>query len=223
MPSPGLHAGHRYVDRRLDVYNYRNIYNNLSDDAVGIIEVPNFDMILNKNLFFEFIRDHLFYFTKDTLETVLKLNGFEIIECNVIWHEYIISAVVRKRKQLDLSHFCNYQKKIKTEIDEFINRYKSIAIWGAGHEALAIISMMNLSSNIKYVIDSATFKQGKYTPATHIPIVAPDTLNLNPVNAVIVMAASYSDEVVKIIKQKYSNEIKVAVLRNYGLEIIGEI
>lgn len=195
------------------------IYNNLSDNAIGIVEVPNFDMIMKNNLFFEFVRDHLFYFTKDTLETTLKLNGFEVIKCNAVWHDYIISAVVKKRKKLDLSHFYSCQKKIKTEINEYINKYENVAVWGAGHEALTIISMMDLSKKIKYVVDSAKFKQGKYTPATHIPIVAPDVLNLDPVDAIIVMAASYSDEVVKTIVNKFGSIRSIAILRNFGLEV----
>ena len=57
----------------------RSINNNLIDDGVGLIEVPNFDMILKKSLFSEFISDHLFYFTKETLKSTLQYNGFKII------------------------------------------------------------------------------------------------------------------------------------------------
>jgi len=79
---------------------------------------------------------------------------------------------------------------------------------------------MNLADKIRYVIDSAVFKQGKYTPATHIPIVHPDTLNSDPVDAIIVMAASYSDEVARIIRQKFDRNINVAILRDFGLETV---
>ena len=198
----------------------RGIFNNLNDGAIGLIEVPNFDMIVRNKLFSEFIGDHLFYFTIDTLKQVLTLNGFDVIEIKEVWHDYIISAVVRKKNKIELADFYNYQNKIKREIENFIDRFdkKQVAIWGASHQALAIISLTNIKDRIKYVVDSATFKQGKYTPATHIPIVAPEMLVKEPVEAIIVMAASYSDEVVKIIRDKYSNKIAVAVLRDYGLE-----
>jgi len=201
----------------------RGIYSNLSDGAIGLVEVPNFDMILRKKLFSEFINDHLFYFSKETLSTVLMLNGFEIIECNEIWHEYIISAIVKKRDKLDISHFYKYQQQVKNEIERYIRRFKDkkVAIWGAGHQALAIISLTDLAGRtgrIRYVVDSAPFKQGKYTPATHIPIVSPDRLNSDPVDAVIVMAASYSDEVARILRQKYDKNINIAILRDFGLE-----
>jgi len=197
------------------------IYNNLTDDGIGLVEVPNFDMILRNNLFSEFIPDHLFYFTEETLRTTLRINGFEIIDCNEVWYDYIISAMVKKKKRLDLSHFRRYQARLKNEIEEYIRLFadKKVAIWGAGHQALAIISLINLGGKIRYVVDSAPFKQGKYTPATHVPIVSPDAIDSDPVDAVMVMAASYSDEVAKIIRQKYDGKIKVAILRDFGLEV----
>ncbi|MFA6549288.1 MAG: class I SAM-dependent methyltransferase, partial [Candidatus Margulisiibacteriota bacterium] len=199
----------------------RGIFANLKDDAVGLIEVPNFDMILRKNIFSEFISDHLSYFTRDSLDTMLRLNGFEIVECTDVWHAYIISAIVKKRKSLSLSHLSKFQAQIKAEIAQYISRFseRKVAVWGAGHQALTMLALMDLSDNIKYVVDSAKFKQGKYTPATHLRIVAPEMLESDPVDAVIVMAASYSDEVAKTLRQRYSN-LSVVILRDYGLEII---
>jgi len=200
----------------------RGIYNNLNNEGIGLIEVPNFDMILQKKLFSEFIGDHLFYFTKETLGSTLWFNGFEIIDCKIQWYDYIISAIVRKKKKTDLSDFQNYQFKLKNEIEKYLSNFKNkkVAIWGASHQALAILSLLNLSGRIEYVIDSAAFKQGKFTPATHIPIVDPNKLNSDPVDAVIVMAAGYSDEVVKIIRREFSKNINISILRDFGLEII---
>lgn len=196
----------------------RGINYNIADNAVGILEVPNFDMILRDNVFSEFMRDHLFYFTKQTLKIMLELNGFEILNCEEIWHDYILSAVVRKRKITNLSFFSQCEQKLKSEINIYLSRFKKVAIWGAGHQAFAIMSLMDLSGKISYVIDSAIWKQGKYTPVTHIPIVAPDTLRANPVNAIIVMAGSYSEEVIKIIKKNFDTNIHIAILKNSKLE-----
>ena len=72
-------------------------------------------MIIKNNLFSEFIGDHLFYFTRETLKNTLSRNGFEVVECENVWHNYIISATVRKRKPLNLSTFLSVQNKIKKE------------------------------------------------------------------------------------------------------------
>ena len=200
----------------------QGIYHNLTEGGIGLIEVPNFDMILQKKLFSEFTGDHLFYFTRETLNSTLWLNGFEIVDCKVEWYDYIISAVVKKKIKANLSDFHNSQVKLKNEVEGYLSLFKNkkIAIWGASHQALAIISLLNLAGKITYVIDSASFKQGKFTPATHIPIVAPEKLNSDPVDAVIVMAAGYSDEVARIIRQKFDKNINISILRDFGLEII---
>lgn len=198
----------------------RGMYNNLTDKGLGLVEVPNFDMVLQKRLFSEFIGDHLLYFTKDTLTNALKLGGFDVLECRTVWHEYIISAVVRKRPRLNMSDFYECQSKLKRDIEEYVSHFrdKKVAVWGAGHQALAVISLTNLKGKIRYVIDSAPFKQGKYTPVAHIPIVSSDMLKSDPVDAVIVMAASYSDEVVKILRRDFDKNINVTVLRDFSLE-----
>lgn len=196
------------------------IRNNLAEDGVGLVEVPNFDMMLRRNLFTEFTTDHLFYFTRETLTTALNINGFEVLECAEVWHDYIISAVVRKRRRMDLSRFHECRSKLKGELHGYIDRFGDgrVAVWGAGHQALAVIAMTGLAGRVRYVVDSAPFKQGKYTPATHVPIVPPDTLAEDPVDAVIVMAASYSDEVARIVRAKFDAVTGMAILRDYGLE-----
>ena len=195
---------------------------NLSEDAIGIIEVPNFDMILKQGLYSEFISDHLLYFTKDTLIFMLNYNGFEVIECSVIWHDYILSAVVRKRKRIDLSLLKSRKLNVETELNSFIDKFekKEVAIWGAGHQSLAVMSLAKLENKIRYVVDSAPFKQGKYTPATHFPIVAPIELVNNPVKAVIIIAASYSNEVAYIMKNTYQHIKYVVIVEDTGLRVI---
>ncbi len=200
----------------------RGIYNNLTEGAVGLVEAPNFDMMLSNKLFSEFIGDHLLYFSKETLRTTLNLNGFDVLECRELRDNYVISAVVRKRAKLDISNFDDYQARIQTQINDYIGKFAAnkVAIWGAGHQALAIIALTKIADKIKYVVDSATFKQGKFTPASHLPIVAPDALRSDPVDAVIVMAASYSDEVAGIIRKDYAAKVQTAILRDFGLELV---
>jgi SAM-dependent methyltransferase len=198
----------------------RGIHHNLAAGGVGLVEVPNFDMMLRERQFAEFMSDHLLYFTADTLRTALSLNGFEVIECTEEWHRYILSAVVRKRAPLDLSQLRLQHARLRDEAQAYIARFspRSVAIWGAGHQALALLSLLDLGRSIKYVVDSAPFKQGKYTPATHVPIVAPSTLDSDPVDALIIMAAAYSDEVARTVRSQFRPELNVAIWRESGLE-----
>ena len=197
----------------------QNLKNNLSDNAVGIIEVPNFDMILNQGLYSEFISDHLTYFTSDTLIFMLNYNGFDVLDCSIIWHNYIISAVVRKRKRLDVSLLSERKFKIENELNVFLDQFdkNDVAIWGAGHQSLAVIALAKLEKKVRYIVDSAVFKQNKYTPATHILIVPPSELIKNPVKVIIIIAGSYSDEVARIMRSTYHHIQRVVILEDSGL------
>ena len=87
-----------FMEHSPNVNNFlKGIIRNLNTEAYGIIEVPNFDMILKK-LYTEFIIDHLNYFTKQSLIQTLNINGFEIIKINSIWDGYILSAIVKKEE-----------------------------------------------------------------------------------------------------------------------------
>lgn len=198
----------------------RGIGHNLTAGAIGLIEVPNLDMILKEKLYSEFILDHLSYFTTETFTFALRLAGFEVLESRSIWHDYILSAVVRKRLPTDLSSLKIQQEKISSDLRAFVERFptRSVAVWGAGHQALAALALGGLGEKIRYVIDSAPFKQGKFTPATHIPIVPPARLKEDPVQAIIVMAAGYSDEVAKLIRTKHQLTLPIVILRAEGLE-----
>ncbi len=200
----------------------RSIRENLREGAVGLVEVPNFDLVLDKGLFSEFTIDHLLYFTRDTLQSTLHLNGFDVLSCRALREDYVLSAVVKKRSRLDLSSFHGDQERIRGDLGAFLDRFtgKRVAIWGAGHQALAIISMTGIAEKICYVIDSAPFKQGKYTPASHLPIVSPETLLEAPVDAIVIMAASYSDEVAGILRRRFGPNLPAVILRDFGLEAV---
>lgn len=198
----------------------RGIRHNLSERGVGLVEVPNFDAILRERQFAEFMSDHLLYFTQATLTTALTINGFEVLECSEEFHGYILSAAVQKRAPLDLSEFHHRQRQQREVMHAYIARFgpRRVAIWGAGHQAFAIISLLELGESIRYVVDSAPFKQGKFTPATHVPIVAPDTLRTDPVEAVIIIAGGYSEEVARLARANYDPHLNVAIWRESGLE-----
>lgn len=197
----------------------RGIVANLEPGAIGLVEVPDFDMILRMRLFAEFVPDHLYYFTRQSLKHLLEGNGLEVLECSSEWHGYVLSATVRKRTPLDLSALQNAQADIQASFNAFLDRFDTgrVAIWGAGHQALALISLLGIAPRIRYVLDSAPFKQGRFTPATHLPIVAPERLDEGEVDAVIVLAASYSEEVANLIAKRFGSRFKVAVLRDSGL------
>lgn len=186
------------------------IANNLVGNGYGLVEVPNGNLILQKNMYSEFMLEHLSYFTKDTLRLMLELSGFEVISCEVIWHDYIISAIVKKRCQIKPDAMLAAKEKELSKLKKIVSECKeeneNVAVWGAGHQALHLMAMADFTkTDIKCVIDSASFKQNRLTPVTNIPIFSPQALLTEKIDFVIIMAGSYSEEVQNILKEKYTD------------------
>lgn len=81
-----------------------------------------------------------------------------------------------------------------------------------------MIPTLDLSSKISYIIDSAYFKQNKFTPASHLPIVVPDYFHNHPVDTIIIIAPGYTDEIAEIIRQNLSTTISIYTVRSNHLE-----
>lgn len=192
----------------------------LSQGAIGLVEVPNFDMILKENLFSEFIIDHLYYFTRETFSRMLANNGFEVLSCKPVWHDYILSAEIRQRQPLAIEKLQDAKNRLAEDLRALYAAYPRIALWGAGHQALTLIAMAGDCDALAYIVDSAPFKQGRFSPVSGRPILPPETLLARPVDALIVAAGSYSDEVRKIACGAYGLK-RVFVLRHNRLEPAG--
>ena len=109
----------------------------------------------------------------------------------------------------------NYEE-IQSFISQCKNRNQRIAVWGAGHQALATISLLEIYKHIEVVFDSAEFKQNLYTPCTHIKVVSPKLMKKYSIDVVIIIAGSYSEEIGRIMDREYPN-VEWVILGSEGL------
>ena len=197
------------------------IRDNLEDPAVGIIDVPNFDLIYTDKVFYEFVIDHLFYFTKNTLEFTLRAGGFEVLSIKRFMDNYVLSATVRKRCRLQAGHMKAHERYLRTQFQSYVEKFNSIAVWGAGHQACMLLTTMGINDKVKYVVDSSPEKQGKYTPVSNLPIKIPETLINEPVQAIIVLVGGFYESVFQQIQElKLPYSPSLAVIKTSTLEII---
>lgn len=197
----------------------KGIYNNLKDNGVGLVTVPSLEYILQYNGYYELIRDHIAYYSKETLSLLFQKNGFEVLSISTVnrdTHEII----VRKRSKIDVSNWNKIFNCLKQEFDNYCEEFKNkkIAVWGASHQGFTLIPTMELSNKVEYIIDSAVFKQGKFAPSSHVKIVEPDYFYKNPVDSILIVAPGYTDEIASIIKEKFGKNIDIRTLRSNHLE-----
>ena len=199
------------------------LYNNLKDDGIGLITVPSFEYIYKQGYYYEFIRDHLAYFDLNSLSNLCHLANLEVLQHDYIGIKDTLRIVVRKtnRKfhlikddtQYNYDIFNKNHHRINKNIDNLLDDLRShnrtLALWGASHQSFTLLSTTKLAEISEYIIDSASFKQGLYSPVSHLPIVSKEHFKENPVDAILITAPGYIEEITQLINRLSDRPIAI--------------
>ena len=211
----------------------RAIWNNLSEDGMGLVTVPALEYILEQGSYYELLRDHIAYYSFGTLKNLMERNGFTVLEEQIINRD-TIEAVVKKNpgwkegteefseKMISTDSLTEGYRVTNQEMEELLDRLekkgKSLAVWGASHQGFTLAATTRLGAAARYMIDSAPFKQGRYAPASHLPITAPEHFFEEPVDAVLIAAPGYSDEIAGTIRERFGGQVEILTLRTKHIE-----
>ncbi len=231
------------------------IRHNLAEDGMGLVTVPALEYILEQGSYYELIRDHIAYYSFDTLRQLLTRNGFTVLE-EVVVNRDTLSMIVRKNPEwvpgdrqgedggLSGSSgaenrpgeggkpgagetaaartlargYDQVTREVRRLADTLAANGKTLAVWGASHQGFTLAATTDLGRCAGYIIDSAPFKQGRYAPASHLPIVAPDHFRQEPVDVVLIVAPGYTGEIAEIIRRRFSPCPRILTLRTDRIE-----
>lgn len=210
------------------------IYENLTEDGMGLITVPSLEYILQYDGYYELIRDHIAYYSFKTLRYLLEKHGFEVLEEEMVNRD-TCSVIVRKAvtggerpifHPVDLTGVKSSRKKINQELEGLVDLIKSeektLAVWGASHQGFTLAATTCLGTCAEYIIDSAPFKQGRFASASHLPIVAPEYYLEHPVDVILIVAPGYTREIGISIRERFGYQVKIMTLRSDHLEELEE-
>lgn len=217
------------------------IYRNLADDGMGLVTVPALEYILQQGSYYELIRDHIAYYSFDTLRALMEKNGFVVLEEEMLNRD-TISVIVKKNPEWTervpemepeagsggqeeiVRPLVDGYYRVTGEVEALIRRMeaegKRLAVWGASHQGFTLAATTGLKDSACYIIDSAAFKQGRFAPSSHLPIVAPEHFFEEPVDAVLIVAPGYSDEIAGIIRERFGKNVCVMTLRTDHIEYL---
>lgn len=98
--------------------------------------------------------------------------------------------------------FARRVKVIKRDLLHFLKRIKkedrSIIGYGASAKGNVLINYCNISTDIlDYIVDSTPYKQGKYTPGTHIQIFPEKKLKNDTPDYVLLLSWNFEKEIIE--------------------------
>jgi 2-polyprenyl-3-methyl-5-hydroxy-6-metoxy-1,4-benzoquinol methylase len=117
-----------------------------------------------------------------------------------------INKLLKEEKDFGLHDTSAYEKfevRVKrlksdsnTQLAKLKEKDKSIVGYGAAAKANVLLNYFNLNTKaIEYIVDSTPYKQGLYTPGTHIPIYPEDKIYETKPDYILIFAWNFSKEI----------------------------
>ena len=171
---------------------------NLATGAAGLVEVPNLDTLVSGKRFFDFIPEHVNYFSPRSLRLALELAGFETVGLDAVDNGESLRALVRWPGASDYADLSHRVDSLRADISSFVDgcraQGKRVAIWGAGGKGISMLAVAHLEG-IELLVDGDPGKQGSFTPVSHLRVESPTQLADRGIGAVIIMAPAYEREI----------------------------
>jgi SAM-dependent methyltransferase len=233
----GLLSGDRRIDDSpFDAFVTRQVFEHVEDmhgflaairahlkpEGVGLVEVPNLDILLAQHRFFDFIPEHVNYFSADTLRLVLELAGFEVLAIEPVQDDEALRALVRRKKLDPLHGLSTRVEELKRDVSVFVKHHRDrgerVAVWGAGGKGLSMLAVVD-PRDIDLLVDGDANKCGRYVPVSHLRVSPPQALREQAIGAVIIMAPAYRNEILHLLRTSYKFKGAVGVVSS-SFEVI---
>ena len=208
-------------------------YAHLKMGGYFLLTVPSFQYILDHRSYYELLRDHIANYSEESLLCLVQDQGFSLVESRVINRDTIEFLLEKSEKEsctsfrslgqkVDIGPILENERAIQEDIKKHLEglrqKGEKMAVWGASHQGLTLLSTTALQEEVAYIIDSAPFKQGKYSPASHLPIVDKSHFQKEPVEEILIVAPGYTEEIAGIIRKDIRPCPRVLALRGEKIE-----
>lgn len=188
----------------------QSINNNYN--ARVFIQVPNAERIINECAFEDIYYEHCNYFTQSSLNKILELNHFSVIEnyyeydnqyLTLIAKPLPVSTLCKKTaKESSTPNFQNFHQRWTTKkqtweqlLRHWSEKKSKVVLWGGGSKAVSFLTSLNTYEIIEFVVDINPFRQDSYLPTTGQRIVAPKFLLEYKPDIIVIMNPVYLSEI----------------------------
>jgi len=199
----------------------------LKDGGVITMEFPHLMRLVAENQFDTIYHEHFSYFSFTTVEKVFAAHGITLFDVEELpthggslriygRHADDASKPVGERVSdlkrreaaagmLSLDYYDKFGEQVretKRKVLEFLigakRAGKTIAGYGAPGKGNTLLNYCGIRTDfLDYTVDRNPYKQGKYTPGTHIPILSPDRIRETKPDYIFILPWNLKDEIMK--------------------------
>lgn len=198
----------------------------LAPQGVITMEFPHLYQLMKFNQFDTIYHEHFSYFSFITVENVFAAHGITLFDVEElpthggslrIYGRHVedvskpVGTRVQELRTRELAEgfdqvekylgFTEQVKETKRQILDFLiatkRAGKTIAGYGAPGKGNTLLNYCGIREDfIDYTVDRNPYKQGKYTPGTHIPICAPEKIRQTKPDFLFILPWNLTEEIV---------------------------
>jgi hypothetical protein len=197
----------------------------LKETGVITMEFPHLMQLVENSQFDTIYHEHFSYLSFYTVKQVFESQGLELFDVEEIpTHggslriyakhkedkskkiEDAVGALLAKEESkgmLTLAYYANFQQQalqVKLAMTEFLIQQKrkgaTVAAYGAAAKGNTLLNYCGIKNDlISYVVDANPHKQGKFLPASHIPVMNEAHLKADKPDYVIILPWNLKEEI----------------------------
>lgn len=195
----------------------------LKPDGVAVIEAPYVKDLIDHREFDTIYHEHLCYFSLTALDRLFARHGLVIadvrrvpihggsLQIHAMRAESAsrgpaVQALLAEESAWGVNDFAFYAgfaravEALRADLRALLGglkaQGKTIAAYGASAKGSTLLNYFSIGGEtLDFVADRSTYKQGRYTPGTHLPIVAPSTLLKEQPDYVLLLTWNFADEI----------------------------
>ena len=198
----------------------------LKESGTITMEFPHLLNIIKENQFDTIYHEHFSYLSFYTVEQVFKTQGLKIYHVEKlpthggslriyathnenelqICNDSVDKMIEEERVfgLLEMDIYKNFQEKadkVKYDLIQFLidakNNNKKVVAYGAAAKGNTLLNYAGIKNDlIQFVVDKSPYKQNKYLPASHIPIVDEDEIKVFSPDYILILPWNIKDEVI---------------------------
>jgi hypothetical protein len=181
----------------------------------AVFETPDFMRVLEEAAFWDVYYEHCSYFSAGAHARLFREQLLDVCEVRLDYdNQYIIQyarpALAKVGASFDIEHdlprlrqlASSFESRAMAAREAWWRRLtvarregRRVVLWGGGSKAVSFLTTLGVTQEVAAAVDINPYKQGKFTPGTGHPVVAPESLVAAPPDLVVVMNPVYVGEV----------------------------
>ncbi|RZD15997.1 MAG: methyltransferase domain-containing protein [Candidatus Acididesulfobacter guangdongensis] len=198
----------------------------IKDNGTITMEFPHILNLIEQNQFDTIYHEHFSYFSFYTVNKIFKKHGLNIFDVEELsthggslriyaTHEEFnilasdsVKLLLKKEEKFGITNITTYSsfsekvEKVKNNLLEFLisakKEGKMVVGYGAAAKGNTLLNYCGIKKDlISFVVDKSPYKQGKFLPASHIPVLNEGFLKKEKPDYILIIPWNIKSEIIK--------------------------